>query len=250
MEPSIEAKEQVEIDYWRTSLTENPDSNSIENLINKFSEARVVLLTLERHRQIFESASTILELGAGQGWTSCILKRMFPDKRIIASDISPFAIASHPKWEHILQVKLDQTFACRSYEIPLPENSVDLIFCFQAAHHFVRHRRTLNEVYRILSPYGICMYLFEPVCRQFLYKVSYTRANAKRPEVPEDVLVYERLLAIGRECGFEAEMQFNPILVNRGSLQTLYFSVLNKFPVLQTLLPSTGDFVFRQVPKV
>jgi ubiquinone/menaquinone biosynthesis C-methylase UbiE len=245
-EPSIEAKEQVEIDYWRTSLTENPDSDSIENLVNKFSEARVVLLTLERHRQIFESASTVLELGAGQGWTSCILKRMFPDKRMIASDISPFAIASHPKWEHILQAKLDQTFACRSYEIPLPDSSVDLVFCFQAAHHFVRHRRTLNEIHRILTPDGVCLYLFEPVCQKFIYRIAYARVNAKRPEVPEDVLVYKRLIAISRELNFASEMQFNPIVINRGPLQALYFSILQKFPMLQTLLPCTGDFVFRK----
>lgn len=246
MEPQIEAKEQIEIDYWRTSLTENPDVDSIENLINKFSEAKVAMLTLKRYRQVFESASSILELGAGQGWTSCILKRMFPEKRILASDISSYAIASHPKWEHILQIQLDQTFACRSYEIPLPENSVDVVFCFQAAHHFIRHRRTLHEIHRILTPRGICLYLFEPVCRQYLYRIAHARANAKRPEVPEDVLIYERLLTLGRECNFESEMQFNPILVNRGPLQTLYFSFLQKFPALQMLLPSTGDFVFRK----
>lgn len=92
----------------------------------------------------FAGARDILELGGDQGWASCIVKRSYPGARLTLTDIS------------------EDARACRSYETPFPDASFDLIFAFSAAHHFVRHRRTLQEIRRLCGPAAllcICMSL-------------------------------------------------------------------------------------------
>ncbi|MBC8123328.1 MAG: class I SAM-dependent methyltransferase [Gemmatimonadaceae bacterium] len=213
-------------------------------MINKFCEAKVLLQELEHYREYFTAARSVLEIGGGQGWASCLVKRCFPDKRVVVSDISRYAIASCQKWEYIFQVSLDDKFHCKSYEIPLDDESVDLVFCFQAAHHFVRHRKTLQEVRRVLSKGGVCLYLFEPVCRQYLYRASHARVNRKRPEVPEDVLVYKKISEIASQIGLDTSIRFNPTLTNRGPAEFVYYLLLQKIAALRQYLPCTADFVF------
>ena len=150
-----ERRERLEMDFWTDSETESPGVRSIDVLTNKMSEARVVLEKFEAYREIFGSARQVLELGGGQGWVSCMLARTFPTiERIVTSDISPAAVASLAEWERVLDVTVSGSFACRSYEIPVAEETFDLVFAFAAAHHFGAHRRTLHELARILQPRG------------------------------------------------------------------------------------------------
>lgn len=212
----------------------------------KAGEARWLRDKLEHYKAEFSRAATILELGAGQGWASCIVKRLFPESKVIASDISPWAIASAPAWERLFEVSLDATFACRSADIPLEAGSVDLVFCFQSAHHFVEHEATLAEVHRVLSPFGMAVYLHEPSCPRWLYRVATYRANRLRPAVPEDVIVSSELVELGRRAGFESSVRFDPTPVNREPVETVYFLALSKLTSLSRFVPCTADYVFRK----
>ena len=244
---NIEEKEQLEIDFWKNSLTENPRSFSLHNIINKLSEAKVFLEKIGEYKHIFVRAQSILEIGAGQGWASCILKKMYPDKKITASDISEHSVASLHCWEELFKVKIDAGLVCKSYSIPLPDNSVDMVFCFQSAHHFVKHKETLAEIYRVLKPGGCAIYLHEPSCRKYIYPLARRRVNKKRLSVPEDVLIYSDISSTAKEVGFEKkELFFNPNLLNRGPVETAYFYILKKLPFLQHLLPTSVDYVFEK----
>lgn len=243
---NIQEKERIEIDFWKNSPTESPTSDSLENIIAKFSESRILLEKVEFFHSYFQNATTVLELGAGQGWASCMIKRLFPHLHITTSDISEHAIASISKWEYLLQVQVDHRFSCRSYEIPLPDESLDLMFCFEAAHHFVKHRRTLQEIYRVLKPGGTCLYLHEHSCKGYIYKLAYARVNRKRPEVPEDVLIYPKICKIAQDVGLTASVRFDTTTTNRGVLETMYYAILQKFPVLAPLLTCTGDFILHK----
>lgn len=240
----LHVKEQIEIDYWKNSPTERPDSNSIENIVNKISDAPAFLDCLRQYAEVFSNSRTILELGAGQGWASCIVKRTYPQARVIATDISEFALASIHKWEHIFQAKVDATKACRSYEILQPDASVSCIFCFASAHHFVAHRRTLAEIFRILEPGGHCFYFYEPSCPAYIHRVAKWRVNRKRPEVPEDVLIHKRIKELAQSTGLRCALDFYPSILKRGPVETVYYFGLQRFPFLQHLLPCTVNYHF------
>lgn len=234
----------LELLHWRESEHERPGSGSIHTIVNKFGDSLILLDLLARYASTFERARTIVELGAGQGWASCIVKRVYPDARVTATDISSDALASLPQWERIFDVKVDDAKVCRSYATGLPDASVDLVFCFASAHHFVAHRRPLAEIQRILAPDGAGLYLYEMGCRPFLRSLAARRLNGKRPQVPEDVLVYDRIASLARDVGLECRLDFYPALLRRGPLQTLYYAVLNWIPPLKRLLPCTMNFHF------
>jgi SAM-dependent methyltransferase len=243
---SFSAEQRVEVEFWRTSPTENPESNAVENILHKCSEARILLRELRMHSHFFEPAEVVLELGAGQAWASALLKREFPHLVVYASDISPYAVSSVGKWEQVFSSKVDRVFACPSHEIPLENESLDLVFCFQAAHHFRVHRTTLVEIKRVLKPGGVCLYLQEPCCPRFWYRLANWRVNRKRPEVPEDVIVHRKLASIAAEIGFSASYTLQPHTVNRAPFEGIYYTLLSKFKFLQPMLPCGADFVFRK----
>lgn len=240
-------KEQIEIDFWKNSIYENPDIFTIPNIVYKLSEAKIFLKKIEKYKNYISNSLTVLEVGAGQGWASCIIKALHPTKKVIASDISSFAIEGAKHWEKLFSAEIDHKIVCKSYEIPLEDNSVDLVFCFQSAHHFVKHKETLAEVYRVLKDGGHAIYIHEPSCRKFIYKRAHERVNAKRPAVPEDVLVYKEITNFAKELNFKkVELFFEPDLSNRGPLQTIYFYVLKKLPILQKIFPTSVDYLFEK----
>jgi SAM-dependent methyltransferase len=239
-------RERLELDFWRTADEERAGARSLVNLVVKLGEAHWLLAGLDRFRDDFQSARSILELGAGQGWASCVVKRMFPHAEVTASDISAEALVAVESWAGVLGARPDHTVACRSAEIPVEDGSVDVVFCFQAAHHFGDQRRTLSEVARVLTQRGTCLYLHEPSSRRYIRGLARRRLKRKRADVSEDVLDYKELETIGRDLGFDVTVQFDPSPINRAPLETVYYIALGAVPPLQRLLPCTADYRFRK----
>jgi ubiquinone/menaquinone biosynthesis C-methylase UbiE len=240
----VERRRALEHEFWRTSPTESPDSTSIENVINKARDAAVLLDLRHRFRPYFEQAQTILEVGGGQGWGACLVKRLFPHACVTTTDLSADAVASVPKWEHFFEVKLDGAKACPSDALSQPDESQDVIFCFAAAHHFVTHARTLREIRRVLRQRGHGLYFYEPSCPNYLYTAAIRRVERKRPDVPEDVLRYADIAKVARSTGLECDVQFYPSVLRRGPVETLYYALLGRSKVLQRVLPCTANYVF------
>jgi SAM-dependent methyltransferase len=208
------------------------------------SDAAVFLDCLDRHKDKLPQKGRVLELGGGQGWAACIYKKLYPEAYVIATDISEFAVRSLHKWERIFEVGMDNSYACKSYEIPEKDASLDLIFCFASAHHFLAHKRTLEEIARKLRPGGRAIYFHEPATPKLFYPFVYRRMNKKRPAVPEDVLVIQEMVRLARKAGLSLHVDYYPSLIKRGPLETVYFYILNRLPFLQPVLPSSVNLIF------
>jgi SAM-dependent methyltransferase len=243
----IEDKQKIEIEYWRDSQAEAPTVYSLENVVDKMSEARVLLDCIFRHRSELISTGRVLEIGAGQGWASCLYKQMFPSVHAVTTDISQYSIMSLPKWERIFDVTIDESYSCKSYETNEEASSIDQIFCFAAAHHFLAHRRTLLEIKRVLKPGRSAFYFYEPATPSYLYRAAYWRVNRKRPEVPEDVLIVPKLRKIARDVGLSLRVEYYPSLLKRGAVETVYYLALAKIPILQRILTCSANFIFTKL---
>jgi SAM-dependent methyltransferase len=241
---SAQQKQVLEVAFWETDPLERPDSDSVENIVNKMGDARVFLEKLREFKEDFAHARDILELGAGQGWTSVIVKRMHPQARVVATDVAAAAVRSVYKWEHIFRTTIE-TRACPSNKVPFPDGSFDLIFTFAAAHHFHQHRSTLAEISRLLRPGGAAFYLHEPGCRRYIYSLAHRRVDAKRPNV-EDVLVYRHIVRMASDFGLTCDCLLDPTLTDRRPLQTVYYFILSRLRFLGDILPCTVNLVFRK----
>lgn len=243
MSRNIEEIQSIELAVW----DELKHQDWLDNLANKLSELRWLLPKFSVYDAEFRESHSILELGAGEGWASCVVKRLYPEAHITASDISESAISGIGKWERIFESILDARFSCKSYEVPLPDASLDLIFTFQAAHHFRLHEETLREIARVLKPGGTCIYLHEPSCRKYVHALAKWRVNRKRPECPEDVLCFEDLRGAATKLGFQLKVNYSPATINRQVLEGVYYKMLSDVPVLCRWLPCTADFIFSKL---
>ncbi len=233
--------------FWENDPFERPGVDSLENLLNKSVDLSTFNDIVTRYAPEFERAASILEVGGGQGWASCLVKRRFPAARVTVSDAVDAAISGRPIWERVFNTQLDASIAAPAQKLPMADESINLMFCFAAAHHFVDHAAALRESFRVLAPNGVCLWLYEPTSPKLLHRLAESRVNRKRVDVPEHVLVPDQILRTARAEGFAASVEFAPDGVRRGRLTAIYYAVLQLVPALSRVLPCTAHFVFRKV---
>ena len=174
------------------------------------------------------------------------MKKYFvPDAQYTVTDISPFAIESLHYWEAVFDVKILHSLACKSYEVPLKDESFDLIFCYAAAHHFVRIKESLAELKRLLKPGGCILFLYEPTCSKWFYPLHFKYVNSVNHSTPEDILIPSDIEKIARSLDltythfYDAQQR-----IIRSISLAIYFRILKTFPFLQSILPSSSDMLF------
>lgn len=237
-------KQKQELDFWDNPNNGLPEVDSISNIINKISDAEVFIDCLNHFTQYHSQNGKILELGAGRAWASCIYKKIYPDCEITATDISEKAILARDKWEHIWNVKIDNAYSCLSYQTKEADSSVDFVFSFASAHHFLAHKRTLKEISRILKPGAGAIYLYDTACTKLFYPFMYKLVNKIRPTVPEDVLILSELKKLAFQNNLTCKIHYYPSLKKRKNGQRIYFKILALLPFLQIILPCTVNIVF------
>lgn len=242
----INDKESIEINYWKHSEIEGPDKRTIKNLINKIGDLKVFLECINNLNNYIVDKGFILELGAGQGWASCAYKHLYPNVNITATDISEYAISSLSYWEKVFDVDDIKSYSCKSYELKELDSSIDLIFCFAAAHHFVAHKRTLIEIKRVLKKGGKAIYIYEPTSPSLFYPIAYWRVNRIRPEVPEDVLITHKLKSFAESIGLNLSVTFAPLMTKRKGFSAFYYKFMSFFPKLNNLLPCSAHIIIEK----
>lgn len=244
---SLEKKEQIEIEFWEKSQFESPKHFSPQNLNNKLQECVNLDYKINKYLPYVSGKKNVLEVGSGQGWASCYMKHKFlPDANFTVTDISKFAVESVRYWEEHFDVKMTKTYASKSYSIGEQDESFDLIFCYSAAHHFVLIEETLTELKRLLTKDGHIIFFYEPTCSLLLYPLFYRYVNSMPHSTPEDVLIPSKIKRMCKTIGLQYENNYDTkVVIDRNKRTTQYFNLLNSFPFLQHLVPSSSDLVFQ-----
>jgi SAM-dependent methyltransferase len=240
---NLTEKQNIEINYWKTSSIDGYGLNKIDNLINKISEVEILINIINKYRDIIPTNGNFLEIGSGQAWASCVFKKLFPSVVTTSTDISEYAILSADIWERVFNVNLDKKYSCLSYEVPEPSDSFDFIFCFSAAHHFILHEETITEINRLLKKDGVCIYMYEPTANNFFYKLAKWRVNRKRPEVPEDVLIPNVIKKIAKNTGLKCHIEYYLSTKKRGKFEFIYYTILS-YINLYKFFPCTANIIF------
>jgi len=97
----------------------------------------------------------VLDYGCGPGSYSIeAAKHVGSEGQIYAADISPHAIEDLEKKIKKDQINNIKTFMT-SLELPLPDNSLDKVFCFDAIHDLIELPKHLEEFHRLLKVDGL-----------------------------------------------------------------------------------------------
>lgn len=246
---NLSTSDEKELTFWANDPGEGPDADIFENTIYK---SRVMLTFRSAHPFMqIKGDERVLEVGAGQGWASVMLKRRFPQCYVVASDVSPHALQVTAKYETLMRAQIDEKWACSGAELPVADQSFDVVFCFAAFHHFVigdRYNSTLREMIRVLRPGGRVVLLYEPTSPKFLYKMMNAFVNKKRAanaEVDEDVVVLAKLSEAAAASKADLTFEYFPEFQQRlGPLSTFYYFALSKISLLQRVLPCSVNFRF------
>ncbi len=242
----VQEQIRVETTFWENDPFERPGADTVENLLNKSLDASIFHEIVKQFATQFASARSIVEVGGGQGWASCIVKRLNPTAHVTLTDAVTAAVAGRTTWERVYNCRLDAAFAAPAQSIPLPDASVDLVFCYAAAHHFVDHQAALREAWRVVRPGGWCLWLYEPTSSALLHGVAEGRVNRKRTDVKEHVLVPAEVLHEARGIGFRAQVTYWPHTFRRGRFESLYYLGLSFLPWLAPILPCTAHFCLQR----
>ncbi|PWB56464.1 MAG: methyltransferase type 11 [Candidatus Methanoperedenaceae archaeon] len=102
-----------------------------------------------------ERSSRVLDIGCGTATLTILIKKVHPEADVTGLDGDP-EILKMAKKKIInagLDIKLDQGM---SFELPYPDSSFDRVVSSLVFHHLTRENkvRTINEIFRILSPGG------------------------------------------------------------------------------------------------
>lgn len=139
----------------------------------------------------------VLDAGCGQGRALPPLHERFKPRRLIGTDVDTHGLALAQAEAEKAGIKAELMEAdCAA--IPLPDASVDLIFCHQTLHHLVRQEETLKEFRRLLKPGGLLLiaestkaYIHSWVIRLFFRHPMHMQHTA------------EEYLEMVRRAGFE-----------------------------------------------
>ncbi len=244
----IEEKRRKEIAFWQEDENERPGVESIFNLVNKVQQVEIFLRAFKRvdFEGLLKPGVDVLEIGGGQGWASCVIKKLFPSVRIRSCDLADAAMKSQPFWERVFGVTLQDAQACPSDNLAYEDESMDIIFTFSAAHHFITHADTIAECLRVLKVGGKLIYFYEPVTPRFWYRIAKWRVNRKRPTVPEDLLILDDLRNYAESVGGSFKVTYHPDPKGRGRIETVYYSLQTLFPFLCRYLPTTATITIEK----
>lgn len=99
----------------------------------------------------------VLDAGCGQGRSLLPLWERFRPERLIGLDMEPRGLARARRHAVRHRLNVDWLEAdCAA--VPLPDASVDLVFCHQTFHHLVHQEPALAEFYRVLRPGGVLLF--------------------------------------------------------------------------------------------
>ena len=144
--------------------------------------------------------AVVLDFGAGTGWLSKALA--YIECRPIAVDVSASALAIGRRAFEADPVAAGLSVDWRPYDgqtLPLDDNSVDRIVCYDSFHHVADQAATLREFYRVLRDGG-CAAFHEPGPNHSKAPVS--QFEMRHHDVIENDIVVEDIWRSAEALGF------------------------------------------------
>lgn len=121
----------------------------------------VLRVAINDLRELFQDPPpanpVLLDAGCGQGKSFQYLSSVFAPSRILGVDADPqsLRLSGEEAQRRGLNVEL---IGSDCAALPVPDASVDMVFCHQTFHHLVEQEQALAEFHRVLKPGGYLLF--------------------------------------------------------------------------------------------
>jgi ubiquinone/menaquinone biosynthesis C-methylase UbiE len=142
----------------------------------------------------------VVDVGCGWGGSLRKLNERFKPQRLLGFDIAPRMVEAATREAARLNTtsgNAAEVVRASSAALPLPDASVDLLFCHQTFHHLVYQDRAIAEFFRVLRPGG--KLLFAESTRRYIHSWIIRLLFRHPMEVQKTAPEY---LALVRAAGF------------------------------------------------
>ena len=147
-----------------------------------------------------ESYPVVIDVGCGWGRSLKKLNERFRPERLVGFDIAPKMVEAAAREVAGLRTASGapaEIVQASSAALPLPDASVDLLFCHQTFHHLVDQDAAIAEFHRVLKPGGVL--LFAESTRRYIHSWIIRLLFRHPMEVQKTAPEY---LALVRAAGF------------------------------------------------
>ena len=138
----------------------------------------------------------ILDAGCGIGLAFPLLEEYFRPAKMIGIDVDTTDLAKAQSTRANLSTELE-LIRCNAKAIPLPDASIDVVYCHQLIHHVLAQHEVLAELRRVLKPGGIL--LSSESCKNFL-DVWWVKLFFRHPDMLQKQA--EEYVSLMRTAGF------------------------------------------------
>ena len=145
------------------------------------------------------SYPVVADVGCGWGASFKLLKEDFAPERIVGVDVCGEMIAAARQEAGRLDVPVD-LYKADCADLPLADESVDMVFCHQSFHHLVEQEKALGEFRRVLKPGGLL--LFAESTRAYIHSWIIKLLFRHPMDVQRDADEY---VAMVRNAGFKVD---------------------------------------------
>lgn len=142
----------------------------------------------------------VVDVGCGWGGSLRKLNERFGPQRLIGFDIAPRMVAAAALEAARVRTAsggVAEVVQADSAALPLPDASVDLLFCHQTFHHLVDQEGAIAEFFRVLRPGG--KLLFAESTRRYIHSWIIRLLFRHPMDVQKTAAEY---LALVRAAGF------------------------------------------------
>jgi ubiquinone/menaquinone biosynthesis C-methylase UbiE len=143
----------------------------------------------------------VIDVGCGWGQSLRLLTDRFCPQRLIGIDVNPHMLSASAAFAAANNIAGEFKQGTSS-DLPLPDNSVDLVFCHQTFHHLIDQVGAVREFYRVLKSGGLL--LFAESTRKYINSWIIRLLFRHPMEVQKSAVEYLQMI---REAGFEIDPQ-------------------------------------------
>ncbi len=187
-----------------------------------------------------------LEIGAGDGWASYVLKCTYPGLDVTSSDLTDYIHFRREQYQAFFGRSVDTMILDAEAEIPCEMlESCDVVFCFSVLHHTDIERVAAN-IHRLLKEGGVFLGLYEPFTSRVFYRLH--QRHVRRPDgVREHCFTEKEVARAFRRFSTTEFHKFYGANTRPSMKSMLYYASLRGLsrliPFASSILPCTRNII-------